>query len=111
MRMEGVSAPAHRTIAATPAVDSEAGFLKRNVSNECVLVQDASGMQFYIGADMDDSNNHINIDDFDDQVEKAPLNKLAWVMQERVLSRRTIHFSDKQMYWECGEGVVLRNPY
>ncbi|KAH8731712.1 heterokaryon incompatibility protein-domain-containing protein [Phaeosphaeriaceae sp. PMI808] len=104
-RMEGVYASAYCTIAATSAVDSEEGFLKRNVNNECVLVQDASSRQIYICADTDGSNNHVDIDDFDDHVEKARLNTRAWVMQERVLSRRTIHFSDKQMYWECGEGV------
>ncbi|KAF2189860.1 HET-domain-containing protein [Zopfia rhizophila CBS 207.26] len=104
-RMEGVFASAYCTIAATSAVDSEAGFLKRNVSSECVLAQDASGRRLYICADTDDSNNHVDIDDFDDHVEKAPLNTRAWVMQERALSRRTIHFSGKQMYWECGEGV------
>ena len=104
-RMEGVFASAYCTIAASSAVDSEAGFLKRNVSNECVLAQDASGRRFYICADTDDSNNYIDIDDFDSRVGEAPLNKRAWVMQERVLSRRIIHFSDEQMYWECGEGV------
>ncbi|OCK82752.1 HET-domain-containing protein [Lepidopterella palustris CBS 459.81] len=104
-RMEGVFASAYCTIAATSALDSNAGFLKRNVNNEYVLVQDALGRRFYICADTDDSNNHVDIDDFDDHVEKAPLNTRAWVMQERILSRRTIHFSDKQMYWECGEGV------
>ncbi|KAF2189976.1 HET-domain-containing protein [Zopfia rhizophila CBS 207.26] len=108
-RMEGVFASAYCTIAATSAVDSEAGFLKRNVSNECILAQAASGRQFYICADTDGSNNHVDIDDFNDHVEKAPLNTRAWVMQERVLSRRTIHFSDKQMYWECGEGVYCEN--
>ena len=104
-RMEGVFASAYCTIAASSAVDSEAGFLKRNVSNECVLAQDASGRRFYICADTDDSNNYIDIDDFDGRVGEAPLNKRAWVMQERVLSRRIIHFSDEQIYWECGEGV------
>jgi hypothetical protein len=103
--MEGVFASAYCTIAATSADNSGAGFLQRNVSNECVLVHDASGRRFYICADTNDSNNHVDIDDFDDHVEKALLNTRAWVMQERVLSRRTIHFSDKQIYWECGEGV------
>lgn len=103
--MESVFASAYCVIAATSAVDSNAGFLKRNVSHECILTQDASGRRFYICADTDDSKNHVDIDDFDDYVENARLNTRAWVMQERVLSRRTIHFSDKQMYWECGEGV------
>ncbi|KAI0506833.1 heterokaryon incompatibility protein-domain-containing protein [Xylaria bambusicola] len=104
-RMEDVFASAYCTIAATSAANSEAGFLKRSVSTECVLVQDASGGRFYICADTDDSNNHVDIDDFNDHVEKAPLNTRAWVMQERILSRRTIYFSDKQMYWECSKGI------
>jgi hypothetical protein len=103
--MEGIYASAYCTIAATSALDSKAGFLKRNVKCESVLVQDPTGKRIYICVDTDDSNNHVDIDDFNSHVEEAPLNTRAWVMQERVLSRRTIHFSDKQIYWECGEGV------
>lgn len=36
-----------------------------------------------------------------DCIEKAPLNSRAWVSQERQLSRRTMHFSDRQLFWEC----------
>ena len=99
-RMEGVFASAYCTIAATSAVDSNAGFLDRNVSSEYVYVQDTSGRRFYVCAD---------IDDFDNDVEKARLNTRAWVMQERVLSSRTIHFSANQTYFECGEGVYCEN--
>ncbi|PSN58766.1 hypothetical protein BS50DRAFT_509840 [Corynespora cassiicola Philippines] len=42
-RMEGVFASAYCTIAATSAIDSKAGFLKRNVHSEVVFVQDPSG--------------------------------------------------------------------
>jgi hypothetical protein len=103
--MEGVFASAYCTIAATSAIDSEAGFLERGVKSEGVLAQDPHGKRIYICADRDDYSNSIDIDDFDIYVEKAELNRRAWVMQERVLSRRTIHFNDKQMYWECGDGV------
>jgi hypothetical protein len=99
-RMEKVFSLAYCTIAATSAVDSKAGFLERNVSTEYVLVQDASGRRFYICTSMDNFNN---------DVEKARLNTRAWVMQERVLSRRTIHFSNNQTYWECGKGVYCEN--
>ncbi|KAF7569443.1 HET domain containing protein [Pyrenophora tritici-repentis] len=95
-RMEDVFASAYCTIAATSAVDSNAGFLTRNISTEYVRVQDAAGNQVYICS---------HIDDFEKDVEQARLNKRAWVMQERVLAKRTIHFSADQTYWECGEGV------
>ncbi|KAI1770827.1 heterokaryon incompatibility protein-domain-containing protein [Hypoxylon cercidicola] len=33
----------------------------------------------------------------------APLNKRAWVVQERYLARRQLSFSKRQVYWECFE--------
>ncbi|KAF2197334.1 HET-domain-containing protein [Delitschia confertaspora ATCC 74209] len=99
-QMENVFSAAYCTIAASSAIDSNAGFLERHVSSEYVHVQNASGKRFYITTD---------IDDFDNDVGKAPLNTRAWVMQEGVLARRTIHFSANQMYWECGEGVWCEN--
>lgn len=35
------------------------------------------------------------------QIESAPLGKRAWVMQERMLSPRVIHFASEQVFWEC----------
>jgi hypothetical protein len=99
-RMENVFSYAYCTIAATAAVNSNSGFLERDRSPEYVHVQDASGKKFYISTD---------IDDFDNDVSEAQLNTRAWVMQEGVLARRTIHFSKNQIYWECGEGVYCEN--
>jgi hypothetical protein len=98
--MEGIFASAYCILAATSAVDSNAGFLDRDVSSEYMHIQNTSGKQFYICADMDN---------FENDVEKAQINMRAWVMQERVLARRTIHFSANQTYWECGEGVYCEN--
>lgn len=36
----------------------------------------------------------------------APLNTRAWVIQERVLAKRVLHFGSNQIYWECGERVA-----
>lgn len=36
-------------------------------------------------------------------VDQAPLNKRAWVIQERYLARKQLNFSKRQVYWECLE--------
>ncbi|KAK1621820.1 hypothetical protein BDP81DRAFT_511094 [Colletotrichum phormii] len=45
------------------------------------------------------------IDNFEADVEHGELNQRGWVLQERALSRRTLHFTSTQTYWECGEGI------
>ncbi|KIW06682.1 uncharacterized protein PV09_02387 [Verruconis gallopava] len=41
-----------------------------------------------------------------DEVELAPLKKRAWVVQERFLAPRVIHFSESQVHWECAELIT-----
>ena len=36
-----------------------------------------------------------------EEIENAPLNQRAWVVQERLLAPRIMHFSSQQIYWEC----------
>lgn len=36
-----------------------------------------------------------------DVLDRSPLNARGWCLQERILSRRIIHFASDQMYWEC----------
>lgn len=95
-RMEDVYASAYCTIAASSGASCYEGFLKRGPRSNYIQVQDASGNRYYVCADMDD---------FDNDVGKALLNTRAWVLQERVLSRRIIHFSINHTYFECGQGV------
>jgi hypothetical protein len=39
-------------------------------------------------------------------IDEAPLNKRAWVVQERVLCQRMLHFGHDQIFWECNEAVA-----
>ncbi|KAK3115749.1 hypothetical protein LTR53_004620 [Teratosphaeriaceae sp. CCFEE 6253] len=41
-----------------------------------------------------------------DPLEKQHLQSRAWTLQERLLSKRIIHFAADQMYWECGACMV-----
>ncbi|KAM7210022.1 hypothetical protein V8F06_014596 [Rhypophila decipiens] len=45
------------------------------------------------------------IDKFEADVVKGYLNTRAWVLQEHALAKRTIYFTPRQTYWECGKGV------
>lgn len=46
-----------------------------------------------------------------DGVGNAPLNKRGCVLQERILSPRTIHFGEDQLFWECRELVSIALNY
>lgn len=45
------------------------------------------------------------IDRFDEHVLRSSLSRRAWVLQERALARRTVFFTERQTYFECGHGV------
>ncbi|KAJ2987847.1 hypothetical protein NUW58_g4286 [Xylaria curta] len=37
----------------------------------------------------------------DREIQLAPLNNRGWVMQERLLSPRAVHFAKEQIFWDC----------
>ncbi|RSM07726.1 hypothetical protein CDV31_008506 [Fusarium ambrosium] len=93
-KMEHVFANAYCTIAANSAGGWKEGFLQPGLwdqihpqSMECDCI-------------------------FDEEVSEAPLMQRAWVLQERVLSRRIIHFTSGisnakpgHSYWNCGGAI------
>jgi hypothetical protein len=44
------------------------------------------------------------------EVSESPLNQRAWVLQERVLSPRTVYFGKDQIFWEC-RGMVANSTF
>ncbi|KAF4965292.1 hypothetical protein FSARC_6893 [Fusarium sarcochroum] len=105
-KMEDVYSSAYCTLAASSAASSLDGFLGPRAERACFAMQTSQGPLYLAEA----------IDDFQTDVQNSILNTRGWVLQERALSRRTIHFTSTQVYWECGEGVVcetlaqLQNP-
>lgn len=84
-------------IAATKAVDGSEGlFTTRNWSNLFAVVtmkQNHKMRGFHI----------IREDYWERTVNDAPLNQRAWVVQERMLSSKTLHFTRDQLIWDCNE--------
>ncbi|KAK6839918.1 hypothetical protein PG987_005784 [Apiospora arundinis] len=105
--MENVYASAYCTIAATAANDSTTGFLSVGEHNQSLLVAAGGyGPRLFVEADeVEAIYVSTNVADFDEDVNRASLNNRAWVMQERFLSPRTIHFTRTQVYGECGQGI------
>jgi hypothetical protein len=101
-KMRDVFSQAYCVIAATAASNAHDGFLEKHAEQrtERICVADNAGKRFWVSTDLDD---------FDQDVGKASLNTRAWVIQESVLARRTVHFTANQMYWECGKGVCCEN--
>lgn len=96
--MENVFSSAYCVLAASSAHGQSDGFLNEREGShrEFVSFKRDGNHPFYVCRFIDDFNQHVL---------NGPLNKRGWVMQERVLAHRTIYFTDKQTYWECGEGV------
>ncbi|VUC20080.1 unnamed protein product [Clonostachys rosea] len=42
---------------------------------------------------------------WESDIENSPLSSRGWVVQERFLSPRIIHFTPNQIYWECLESI------
>ena len=99
-KMEKVFGSAYCTIAASSAKDSTEGFLSPRSPIQYVKVPYTSDTSLYICD---------SIDNFHRDVEEGELSKRGWVLQERALSHRTIHFTKKQTYWECGQGVYCES--
>ncbi|KAF3048072.1 hypothetical protein E8E12_009880 [Didymella heteroderae] len=89
--MQSIYTNAYCVIAASKANGATEGFLHRKADLGSVKKDD-----IYISA---------VTNDFTRDVLNSPLNRRGWVLQERALARRTIFFTETQMYWECGDGI------
>ena len=122
--MEQVFGSAYCTIAASSAEDWTKGFLEWKSTPHSV--QDALNafkrwestprfVQYALGRwkparfIQDALGRWKSTASYTKDVNAALLNQRAWVLQERVLSCRTIHFTKSHTYWECGVYVRCGN--
>ena len=57
------------------------------------------------------STRHWRLAGFTDDVENGALSKRGWTMQERLLSRRLLHFGKDQLHWECQSTIWSESTY
>ena len=92
-KMGSIFANSYCTIAATEGKDNSHGILKTDTGmpRVKVLLGNTPGSYGYLG---------FRPDPFQD-IDLAGLNERGWVLQERLLSPRIVHFTKFRMYWEC----------
>jgi hypothetical protein len=98
-RMENMFSSAYCTLAVHVTYDASTGPLDRKPMSATWILRLAKGESMSLMLWMI----------FGKEVGQSPLSSRGWVQQERILSRRTVHFSTEKMYFECGEGVCCEN--
>ena len=95
IKMRSVYSNAYCNIAAVDALDANSGlFFDRDMASISCAHENRSNKVKYI---------IFNADFWVDNVERGPLASRAWVLQERMLAKRTLHFGKEQVFWECAQ--------
>ncbi|CVL08008.1 related to tol protein [Fusarium mangiferae] len=101
---------AHINIAASSARDSSGGlFFDRDTSNpkshirQAIIVTLRSAKDNASSRGIQPGKYYLVDQHLWGSAMANPLNARAWVMQERLLSRRIVHFTQERIYWECLE--------
>lgn len=105
-------------LAATAAADCRAGlFVERDgrLIQPLRVAQPPRPGRSSSGAGVIQYYDAVDDEEWKREVEEEPLCHRAWIIQERALVRRSLHFGRRQLYWECtsmqaSENVPLGYP-
>lgn len=97
--MGQVYANSRLTLAATASSDSHGGLCRQRdprLTGAIILFPQWTGLHM-------ESQEYIctSYEGWRNDVDAAPLQKRGWVLQERILSPRILHFTNQQLFWEC----------
>lgn len=93
------------TITAHCAKDSHDGFLDQALkSPKVVLVKLCARMSS--ADDFEQKESSLRVPgNFQNQAERSHLSKRGWILQERILSSRILHFVESELFWEDAMGI------
>jgi hypothetical protein len=103
LSMSDVFSQSAITIAATSSTDSQGGlFFPRSTEPSAQLLWTVSD---------ECPPERISFRSHDDMryyslVDRGPLNQRGWVFQERLLSKRIVHFTSDRLFWECQQTAL-----
>ena len=104
--MDKVYRKAYLNISATASIDGDGGLFRDRTPE---YIQDDVVDVYYPKADgrsagYDTAKCTItSMSMWQELVDQAPINKRGWVLQERLLAPRVLHFCHDQVAWECAE--------
>ena len=113
-KMSDIYAGAELTIAASSAASAAEGFLDFSTSNASDVdyrifqgsIPSAQGLLPVKARVIHPLGIHWRWEDLEDEyVQEEPLSRRGWTLQERILSRRLVSFSNAEMQWSCHGGV------
>ncbi|KAK2049321.1 heterokaryon incompatibility protein [Colletotrichum somersetense] len=101
-QMVNVYRNSYATIAVSWSRDSQGGCYSRTIPSLCLKMTNPDGYVFTIalgiGAKRDSTEEYAKVQAY------FPLFNRAWCLQERLLSRRVIHFNYGEIAFHCGNG-------
>lgn len=100
VKMESYYSNAFCNLAATASLNGSEGLFR------CRDPDRVQHMQYAMPGSRSRQAGLYNIFDitlWEKELTQAPLHRRAWVLQERLLARRVLHFGASQLMWECHE--------
>ena len=115
-QMASIYNNAHLTLFASCGLDDAHGFLHCRETSAATPVRLSTGnfdrIEIYFRKkSLSTSFSSAQRSVFFTNVDDSYLAERGWIMQERFLSRRIIHFGKDQMFWECNEGTFAEDGH
>lgn len=94
-KMADIFHGAYLTISASSANNCHAGCLGELLPHPAVQFDLPSGAKIFLHADfLREAYHSVTLEGF-------PIHKRGWIFQEIFLSRRVVHITNEQIYWQC----------